>query len=358
VLPAATNTIVKTLLLTDLKKLEIAASPLPVIEKDEALVRVHACGICGSDVHGYDGSSGRRIPPLIMGHEASGVIEKIGGDVSGFAPGARVTFDSTISCGRCDYCRSGRTNLCDNRMVLGVSCGSYRRHGAFAEFVAVPARILFTVPDNLSFEHAAMVEPVAVAAHAARQTPVVPGGTAIVVGCGMIGLLIIQTLRLIGWSRIIAVDLDASRLQLASSLGAHHTLNSGKGDALKNLLDLTNGKGADTAFEAVGISATVKLAISAVRKGGSVVLVGNIAPEVNLPLQSVVTREISLHGSCAFNDECAVAIHRLAAGEIQVKPLISAVAPLEEGPAWFDRLYRSEPGLMKVILQPNSPKIT
>ena len=342
----------KALLLSDLKKLEIVEQPVPQIAGDEVLVRVRACGICGSDVHGYDGSSGRRIPPLIMGHEAAGVIEKVGSDVSGFAPGARVAFDSTISCGRCNYCRSGRTNLCDNRMVLGVSCGSYRRHGAFAEYVAVPARILCELPETLSFKHAAMVEPVSVAAHAGGRTPVVPGGTAVVVGSGMIGLLVIQTLRLVGWSRIIAVDLDNNRLKLATKLGANHTVNSSGDDPLKTLLDLTDGQGADAAFEVVGISRTVQLAVSAVRKGGSVVLVGNVSPEVSLPLQSVVTREIHLQGSCAFSGEMAEAIRRLASREIQVEPLIGAVAPLEEGPSWFDRLYRGESGLMKVILQP------
>jgi L-iditol 2-dehydrogenase len=343
----------KALLLSNYRKLEIVDAPVPDIESDEVLVQVRACGICGSDVHGYDGSSGRRIPPLIMGHEAAGVIEKVGSMVSGCVPGTRVTFDSTAFCGDCEYCRSGRTNLCDNRMVLGVSCGTYRRHGAFAEYVAVPARILCALPAELPFEHAALVEPVSVAAHAAGRIAAPPGGAALVVGSGMIGLLVIQSLRLAGWSRIIALDLDPGRLKLAATLGADATIHADEHDVLKAVLDLTDGQGADTVFEVVGISSTVALAVSAVRKGGNVVLVGNLAPKVELPLQAVVTRELSLHGSCAINGECDESVRRMSSGAIQVAPLISALASLEDGPAWFDRLYRSEPGLMKVILQPN-----
>src|SRR3954454_10244173 len=141
----------KALLLTEYKKLELTDIPVPEIGPEEVLIRVRACGICGSDVHGFDGSTGRRIPPVVMGHEASGVIEKIGSSVKSLAPGDRVAFDSMISCGKCQFCRRGHMNLCDNRQVLGVSCGEYRRNGAFAEYVAVPQHIIFKLPDSLSF---------------------------------------------------------------------------------------------------------------------------------------------------------------------------------------------------------------
>ena len=140
--------------------------PSPIPAPDEVLVRVKACGICGSDVHGYDGSSGRRIPPIVMGHEAAGVVAATGSDVSGIREGDRVTFDSTIYCGSCEYCRRGEVNLCDRRQVLGVSTPEYRRAGAFAEYVLVPRRIMHRLPDNISFAEAAMVEPLAVAVHA------------------------------------------------------------------------------------------------------------------------------------------------------------------------------------------------
>ena len=162
----------RALLLSEYKKLSVVDMPTPEIGDDDVLVRVRACGICGSDIHGYDGSTGRRIPPLVMGHEAAGVIERVGRGVQGFAPGDRVSFDSTVSCGTCDFCRRGQINLCDNRTVLGVSCGDYRRHGAFAEYVAVPSRILYKLPDSLPFERAALIEAVSIAVHAvSRHVP-------------------------------------------------------------------------------------------------------------------------------------------------------------------------------------------
>ena len=341
----------KALLLSKYKRLEVTDLPVPRAEPDEVLVRVAACGICGSDVHGYDGSSGRRIPPIVMGHEAAGRIAAIGSRVTGFAEGDRVTFDSTISCGACGYCRRGEINLCDNRQVLGVSCGDYRRSGAFAEFVAVPSRIVYRLPDNLSFEEAAMLEAVSVAIHAVSLAPVSANSTALVVGAGMIGLLIVQVLRAAGCSRILVTDIDSSRLKLAQDLGAHAVLNAKLGVA-RQVGKLTGGAGVDAAMEAVGHTDSVNASIESVRKGGTVVLVGNIAPEVMLPLQKVVTRQIRLQGSCASAGEYPRAMELLASGAIQVKNLITAIAPLAEGPLWFERLHTREPNLMKVILRP------
>ena len=343
----------KALLLSQYRNLELADLPTPDIGPDEVLIRVAACGICGSDVHGYDGSSGRRIPPLVMGHEAAGVIEAAGGNVKHFAPGDRVTFDSTVFCGHCPNCLRGDINLCDDRQVLGVSCGDYRRAGAFAEFVAVPARILHRLPEDFDFAEAAMLEAVAVAIHGVALAPLRPGDTALVIGAGTIGVLTLQALRAAGCSRVYVTDVDAARLALAKQLGATETFLSD--DALQQrMLALTGGHGVDVAIEAVGRTETVASAIDATRKGGTVVLVGNIAPNVNLPLQKVVTRQIRLQGSCASAGEYPRAIELLASGAIQVKPLISAVAPLEEGARWFERLYAREPNLLKVVLTPGS----
>ena len=342
----------RALLLKEYRRIELVESALPPIEAGEVLVRVAACGICGSDVHGYDGSSGRRIPPLIMGHEAAGVVEHAAPDVRGLAPGDRVTFDSTLYCGECFFCLRGQVNLCNNRRVLGVSCGDYRRDGAFAEYVSVPARIVYHLPEQLSFEHAAMIEAVSVAVHAVGLTPIKLGDAAVVFGAGMIGLIVIQALRLAGCTRVIAVDPDSARLALAGELGATELLNPKGVDVPAAVRDLTAGRGADIAFEVVGTPQPFQAAVASVRKGGAVTLVGNIAPAVELPLQSVVTREIRLIGSCASSGEYPVCIDLLARSAIRVEPLISAVAPLSDGPSWFERLYAKEPGLMKVILRP------
>jgi L-iditol 2-dehydrogenase len=342
----------KALLLTQYKQLEYVDFPDPEYGPDDLLVRVRACGICGSDIHGFDGSSGRRVPPLIMGHEASGEIAAVGANVKAFRAGDRVTFDSMISCGKCAFCASGDINLCDNRQVLGVSPGDYRRHGAFAEFVTVPARIAFRLPDGVKYEHAAMVEPVSVVVHATNLAPKKLGQTAVVVGTGMIGLLAVQALKAAGYSRVFAVDLEDHKLKLAQELGADAAINPKSTDAVKAVQELTGGRGADLAMECVGATAPVQTAIACVRKGGSVTLVGNITPKIDLNLQSVVTREITLFGSCASAGEYPECLDLINSGVIRVEPIISAQAPLSEGAQWFDRLYGHDPELMKVILQP------
>jgi L-iditol 2-dehydrogenase len=341
----------KALLLSEYNRLELTEVPTPEAGPGELLIRVTACGICGSDVHGYDGSSGRRIPPIVMGHEAAGVVAGVGENVEGFAAGDRVTFDSTVSCGECANCRRGDVNLCDRRQVLGVSCGEYQRSGAFADFVTVPARICYMLPDNLAFEEAAMLEAVAVAVHAVALAPIPLGGSALVVGAGTIGLLVQQALRAAGCKNVFVTDVDASRLGLSESLGATRTLLSAS-DLPKRVADLSDGMGIDVVVEAVGDTQTIALAIDSVKKGGTVVLVGNISPEVNIHLQKVVSRQIRLQGSCASAGEYPRAIERVSRGEIQVRPLISAVAPLAQGPKWFQRLHAREPNLMKVVLTP------
>ena len=342
----------QALVLEDYKKLAVQDVDRPHLDPNETLIRVHSCGICGSDVHGFDGSSGRRIPPVIMGHEASGVIEEVGPRVTKFKPGDRVTFDSMISCGSCAFCRRGEPNLCDERRVLGVSCDEYRRHGAFAEYVNVPEHIIYSLPEGLAFDHAAMVEPVSVAVHAVNITPVKLGDFAVVVGAGMIGLLTVQALRAAGCGRIVSVDLEDDRLALAKKLGTDETLNSGSANVVAAVLEMTNGAGADLTFEAVGADPTVKMAIDSVRKGGSVTLIGNVTPSVGLPLQSVVTREITLYGSCASANDYPACLELMNRGAIQVTPMISATVGLEQGAEMFDRLYAREPNLTKVILNP------
>lgn len=346
----------KALILADYKQFNYTTAPDPEPAADDVLIAVRACGICGSDVHGMDGSTGRRRPPIIMGHEAAGEIVVTGRNVTGWEAGDRVTFDSTLYCGRCSYCRRGQINLCDHRRVLGVSCEDYRQHGAFAEYVAVPQHILYRLPDALSFDKAAMVEPVSIAFHAVNRTPLALNDSVVVFGAGMIGLLVIQALRLAGCGTIIAVDLEDSKLDLAKQLGADHGLNAADETLVAQILDRTGGQGADRAFECVGIEATIGAAFQTVRKGGCITLVGNLAPNINFPLQAAVTREITLYGVCASCGEYPACLDMIARGAIDVAPLMSAVAPLSEGAAWFDRLYNKEAGLMKVLLSPDDTR--
>jgi len=342
----------KALVLREYGRFAFEDLPEPVAGPEDVLVRVKACAICGSDVHGMDGSTGRRIPPVVMGHEAAGIVEAVGAAVKDYRSGDRVTFDSTVSCGRCTYCRQGDVNLCDDRKVLGVSCGDYRLDGAFAEFVVLPARILYRIPDALSYERAALVEPLSVALHAVRRSRVRPGESAVVVGAGLIGLLVVQCLRAAGCSPVLAVDPVQSRLDLAVRFGADQGFSPEAADVAAAVRAATGGRGADAAFECVGLTPTVATAVAVLRKGGTLALVGNLRSTVDLPLQAAVTRELNLLGSCASAGEYPACLDLLASGEVDVDPLISAVAPLSEGDALFQRLHRAEPGLLKVVLVP------
>lgn len=342
----------KSLVLEKYNEFTLRDTEIPPLKPGWVLIKVEACGICGSDVHGMDGSTGRRQPPVIMGHEASGTISELGKNVTNWKIGDRVTFDSTISCGECFYCQRGDINLCDNRRVLGVSCDEYRQNGAFAEFVAVPAHILYAIPENISFEQAAMIEAVSVAVHAVAISSVNANDTAVVIGCGMIGLLGIQALKAAGCRKVIAIDQVDEKLNLAMELGASLILNSTDPNIIQKIQSETNNRGADLVLEVVGIEPTVNLAIDCARKGGTVTLIGNLAPEVKLPLQKVVSRQLKLQGSCASAGEYPLCLELIASGKIKVDRLISKVAPLAEGNEWFHRLYNKEAGLMKVILKP------
>lgn len=344
----------KALLLSEYNQLEVTNLARPDPSAGELLIQVAACGICGSDVHGYDGSSGRRIPPIVMGHEAAGTVVAVGSEVQGYAAGDRVTFDSTIFCGDCAFCRTGDVNLCDRRQVFGVSCGEYSRAGAFAEFVIVPARVAFHLPDALSFSEAAMLEAVAVALHAVSLSAIKGDETVLVIGAGMIGLLLLQAARShgLGLAQVFVADINQTRLKLAAASGAEETLLASGPDLREQIMQLTEGRGVDVVLEAVGRDETVASAIECVRKGGTVVLVGNISPQVKLPLQKVVSRQIRLQGSCASAGEYPRAMELMAAGKIKVSPLITAIAPLAAGPAWFERLHAGEPDLMKIVLDP------
>ena len=331
----------KALLLTEYNKLQIEEMPSPVPGVDELLIQVAACGICGSDVHGYDGSTGRRIPPIVMGHEAAGVVAGVGAEVSGFAIGDRVTFDSTVYCGSCEFCRKGEVNLCEKRQVIGVSCGEYRRAGAFAEFLTVPARVAYRLPEAVS-----------VALHGVAVSEMAGKETVLVIGAGMIGLFLLQAARAAGASRVYVSDVDETRLKLAVEMGADETFLSSGAELVEAMLQQTRGRGVDVVLEAVGREETIAAGIDCVRKGGTVTLVGNITPQILLPLQKVVSRQIRLQGSCASAGEYPQAMEMIARGEIKVESLITAIAPLSEGASWFARLHAHEPNLMKIVLDP------
>jgi threonine dehydrogenase-like Zn-dependent dehydrogenase len=243
-------------------------------------------------------------------------------------------------------------NLSNNREVLGVSPGSYRRHGAFAEYIAIPQHILYKIPGSVTFEQAAMVEAVAVALHAVNISAIRTGDKCAVVGAGTIGIFLIKLLKISGASTVFSIDIDPVRLKEAEKAGADLTYLSAKPGIVEDIRAVTGGRGTDISFEAVGQSSTLNLAIDLLRRGGKAVLIGNLSPKVDFPLQKVVTGELKMLGSCAIRGEYSTVLNLLETGRINVDDQISAVAQLNEGAVWFDRLYKKTEQLNKVILVP------
>ena len=342
----------KALVYTQPYRLEYSDFPDPAVGEDDVLIRVKACGICGSDVHGFTGKTGRRLPPLIMGHEAAGIVEDVGKNVGGFEKGDRVCFDSTVYCNECEPCRNGSYNRCESRQVLGVSVPGFKRHGAFAEYVSVPWWIVSKIPDDLSFVHSALLEPASIGTHAANRAPISSGDAVVIIGVGTIGLFILQACRLRGAAKVFAVDINEYRLELAAGLGADKLINPLKLDLKETILKETENRGADVTFEAVGYAQTFGHAVSVTKTGGHLVAVGNLEKKAEFDLQELVARELTFTGSYASAGEFRDCIERVASGKINVEPLISDVLPLADGPSAFDRLLKAEENLLKIVLEP------
>jgi L-iditol 2-dehydrogenase len=343
---------VKALLYTKPYTFDYTDVPDPAIGDDDILIRVKACGICGSDVAGHTGKTGRRLPPLIMGHEAAGAVERVGSNVAGFAPGDRICFDSTVYCNQCPACRQGLFNRCVKRQVLGVSVPEFKREGAFAELLVVPHWICAKLPEQMSFVQASLLEPASIGTHAANRPPISKNDTVVVIGAGTIGLFILQAAKLRGAKTVIASDLNEFRLGLAQQVGADACINPGKTNLREEILKRTEGRGADVVLEAVGFGETFRQAVSIAKTGGHVVAVGNLQKEIEFNLQELVSRELTFTGSYASSGEFRTCIGLIASGQINVAPLVSEVLPLREGPAAFKRLLEAKEDLLKIVLEP------
>ena len=325
---------------------------MPVEELDEptptagkVVVDVQAVGICGSDVHGFTGNSGRRTPGIVMGHEFAGSISELGPEMEGYAVGDGVVVMPlySVAAGGDPY----PLNLSPHRRLTGMN-----EHGAYAQRVAVRAAQLFPKPAGLSWQRAALCEPMAVTLHAARITPINPMQKVAVIGAGPIGLLTMLAARLKGAGTVIVVDRSVHRLELAEELGADAVINVDGTDADAAIREMTGG-GVDVAFEAVGISSTARLSVEVTRNGGNITWIGNNAPMIEVDMQSIVTREMSVRGSYGFDEtDFAAAIEALSTGRLNVDPLVEEIAPLEDGPEIFRSLAAGENDLVKIILKP------
>jgi L-iditol 2-dehydrogenase len=327
----------------------LEARPDPVAGPGEVVVAIRASGICGSDVHGFVGATGRRRVGVVMGHEASGDVLEVGDGATSFEPGDRVVLRSILACGRCDRCHHGQPNLCLQRQGMGMHFD-----GAYADRIVVPESVVVALPDALSYEEGSIVEPLAVAMHAVNITPIALLDVVVIVGAGPVGLLALLAARRRGAGSVIVTDLDPHRLQVAQDLGADETIDVGRVNPIPAVLDATGGRGADAVFEAVGIAATVAQSVAVARPGGQVTWIGNSAPEVPLPMQTLVTRELTVRGAYGFVDEFDLAIDALASGWLDADRLIERVAGLDEGEDLFRQLAAGTLSAVKVVLQPQA----
>jgi 6-hydroxycyclohex-1-ene-1-carbonyl-CoA dehydrogenase len=321
-------------------RLVIEDMPIPTLRDGEVLLRVAACGLCHTDLHYLDhGVPTFRKPPIILGHEAAGVVDRIGPGVSGIAPGDRVLAPSVWACGRCRYCRAGRENLCADLVMPGNHV-----HGGFAEFLAVPAKELVRLPPELPLERACVIaDAVSTPYHAVKQRGQVRAGdTVAVVGCGGVGLNVVQCAALAG-ATVIAVDLNDARLALAKRLGARHTINPTATERVdKHVRTLTDG-GVDVAFEVVGNPKTIDLAFNLLRKGGRLVVIGFSQEAVPINAAKLMFYELELVGSLGCGGGLYPEIVALvASGRIDLEPIVSGTFPLDRINEGFDRLRRGE----------------
>jgi len=327
------------------KDIRIEDVPTPKIKDDEVLVKVKAVSICGSDLHAYMGVSKRRVPPLVMGHEFSGEIVKLGSSVKGLREGDHVVIEPVLSCGKCIPCKHGRSNICENMKLVGLHLS-----GAFSEYVSIPTSKCHKLPDSVSFEDASLVEPLAVAVHAVNLTSLDKGEDVCIIGSGAVGLMTLQVAKSKGVGKIFVIDTLDYRLEIAKKLGTTTTINAKKEDPVKKVLA---GGGVDIVFEAVGHEQTVQQALAMVRRGGRVTIIGMLEATMELGMLDVTVKEIEIRGTYGYtSNEFKQALDLIAAGNVKVKPLVTHVLPLKDIEKGFEILSKGSENVMKVVLKP------
>jgi len=331
------------------EQLEIREEAMPVPAEDEALLRIKACGICGSDVHGYLGLTGRRIPPMTMGHEFSAEVVETGKKAQKFKPGDGVVVQPINFCGYCENCKKGLTNMCLNKRFFGV----LTENGAMAEYLAVPEKLLYPLPEGSSYECGALAEPYAVAHGAVKKAGDLEGKTVLIIGAGTIGLCILQLVMLHHPQKIIISDLSDNRLLKAKQFADCLTVNPGKQPFLEKISELTEGHMIDVSIEAVGVQATANQAIQCLTIGGRSIWVGMSQKEMTINMQDIVCPARTVIGSFNYtHEEFGEVASLLGSGKLNWKLLVSGTTDLEHAEEAFKALHERPDDLLKIIIKP------
>lgn len=321
----------------------------PKPKKGEVLVKVKSVSICGSDLSGYKGGSAMRVAPLIMGHEFSGEIARLGEGVSGIKVGDRVGVVTNLYCGKCQDCKDGLQNVCDNRYIIGTTMKAGSYNGAMADYVVAPAAKIMPLPDAVSFDECALVEPLSISLRATKHAGDLKGKNVAVFGTGPIGLMGVMCLKAFGAKRIIAIDIVEKRLKMALQCGATDAVNSNE-DVLAITRKMTDGVGLDVVFDAAGVPATINTGIEIARNGGTLLMVGMASPMFEIEYKHAVVKELRLQCSYMYTSEMREGLRMIIDGKLDVQQMITSRYPMSEGARIFEELASGKTGDIKVIL--------
>lgn len=341
----------KVAIMTDIGKMDYTLRDIPVPKDDEALVKVEYVGICGSDLHYYEhGAIGDFVvkPPFVLGHEAGGTVVAVGQNVKHLKPGDRVALEPGRTCGHCEFCKTGRYNLCPDVEFFATPPVD----GVFQEYAVHEAALCFKLPDNVSTMEGALIEPLAVGFHAANQGGAHIGQTAVVMGAGCIGLVSMMALKAMGVSRVYVADIMQKRLDKAMELGADGVINSAQEDAVARVAELTGGAGCDLVIETAGTEITTRQAIAVVKKGATIVLVGySRTGELTLPVSQALDKELTLKTIFRYRHVYPMAIDAVAAGRVNLKALPTHIFNFDDMQSAMDQSIHDKANVVKAVVK-------
>ncbi|MCM1136400.1 MAG: NAD(P)-dependent alcohol dehydrogenase [Clostridium sp.] len=341
----------KTAVMLGIGKMGFEERDIPKPKDDEVLVKLEYVGICGSDMHYYEsGAIGDYVvkPPFVLGHEPGGTVVEVGKDVKHLKVGDRVALEPGKTCGHCEFCKTGRYNLCPDVVFFATPPVD----GVFQEYVAHEADLCFKLPDNVDTMEGALIEPLAVGFHAAMQGGARAGQTAVVMGAGCIGLVTMMALKAMGVSKVYVVDIMEKRLEKAMELGADGVINGGKTDAVEEVMRLTEGKGCDLAIETAGTEITTVQTIHMTKKGSTIVLVGySKSGKMTLPMSLVLDKELTFKTVFRYRHIYPMAIEAVASGKVNLKGIVTNVFELDEVQKAMDDSVNNKADIVKAVIK-------
>lgn len=341
----------KVAIMTDLCKMALEERDIPTPKDDEVLVKVEYVGVCGSDLHYYEhGRIGNFIvePPFVLGHESGGTVIEVGKDVKHLKVGDRVALEPGKTCGKCEFCRTGRYNLCPDVVFFATPPVG----GVFQEYVAHEAGLCFKLPDNVSTMEGALIEPLAVGFHAANQGGAHAGQTAVVTGSGCIGLVSLLALKAMGVSKVYVVDVIDKRLEKALELGADGVINGMRENTIDRVLELTGGKGCDLVIETAGSELTTTQAFNFTKKGATIVLVGYSASgKETLPIGMALDKELTIKTVFRYRHIYPMAIDAVSSGRVNIKGIVTNYFDFDDIQNAMDQSIHDKANIVKSVIK-------